>query len=119
LGSHLDHRDELETFFESLGAFAAGTRTKYAQLLKRLFAWAKRKRHIAESPISDVDARKTKKARLIPISDRLAAVLEMRRAIAVDETPAGTAYVFGDKIGARTKSIKKAWETCVLKARGY
>ena len=22
-----------------------------------------------------------------------------------------TAYVFGDKIGARTKSIKKAWET--------
>jgi integrase len=181
--------DVLEKFFESLGGFAAGTRTKYAQLLKRLFAWAKRKRYIAESPISDestikgekgaerrrriypdeedrllaiaprrlqsliitaleslcrlgellalkwedvnldnrtlliaakeVGARKTKKARSIPISDRLAAVLKMRRATVTGEARADTAYVFGDDIGARTKSIKKAWETCVLKARGY
>ena len=178
--------DVLETFFESLSALAAGTRTKYSQLLKRLFLWAKRKGYIAESPISaestikgekgaerrrriypdeedrllavaprrlqsliiaaleslgrlgellalkwedvhldnrtlfiaaqEVGARKTKKARSIPISDRLAAVLEMRRTNVAGES---TAYVFGDEIGALTKSIKKAWETCVLKAHGY
>ena len=181
--------DVLERFFESLSAFAAGTRTKYSQLLKRLFLWAKRKGYITESPISDestikgekgaerrrriypdeedrllavaprrlqsviiaaleslgrlgellalkwedvhlnqrtlliaaqeVGARKTKKGRTIPISDRLAAVLEMRRTNVAGEVCEGTAYVFGDEIGAPTKSIKKAWETCVLKAHGY
>ena len=50
---------------------------------------------------------------------RLAAVLKMRRATVTREARAETAYVFGDDIGGRTKSIKKAWETCVLKARGY
>ena len=45
--------DVLETFFDSLSTFAAGTRTKYAQLLKRLFLWAKRKGYLTESPISD------------------------------------------------------------------
>jgi integrase len=66
----------------------------------------------------EVGARKTKKARLIPISDRLAAVTKMHRTSEDGETVAKTAYVFGDEIGARTKSIKKAWETCVLKAHG-
>jgi integrase len=181
--------DQLEAFFESLSALAAGTRTKYSQLLKRLFLWAKRKGYIAESPISDestikgekgaerrrriypdeeerllaaaprrlqsliiaaleslcrvgellklkwedvhldhrtlliaaeeAGARKTKKARSIPISDRLAAVLEMLRTNADGEAREGTAYVFGDETGRPTKSIKKAWETCVLKAHGY
>jgi hypothetical protein len=45
--------DVLEMFFESLSVLAAGTRTKYSQLLKRLFLWAKRKGPINESPISD------------------------------------------------------------------
>jgi integrase len=47
----------------------------------------------------EVGARKTKKGRLVPISDRLAAVLKMRRSLA-GETPAGTTNVFGDEIGA-------------------
>jgi hypothetical protein len=37
----------------SIVTCAAGTRTKYAQLLKRLFLWAKRRGSIRESPISD------------------------------------------------------------------
>lgn len=67
----------------------------------------------------EVGARKTKKARSNPISDRLAAVLEMCRTNEAGEPREGTAHVFGDEIGAPTKSIKKAWETCVLKAHGY
>ena len=30
-----------------------------------------------------------------------------------------TAYVFGNETGERVLSVKKAWETCVLKAHGY
>jgi integrase len=68
----------------------------------------------------EVGARKTKRARVIPISDRLAAVLEMRRTyVAGEARDGGTGYVFGDEVGAPTKSIKKAWATCVLKAHGY
>jgi integrase len=28
-------------------------------------------------------------------------------------------YVFGDAVGERVKDIKKAWETCILKAHGH
>jgi len=42
----------------------------------------------------------------------------MRRATAVGETVAGTAYVFGNEIGARTKSIKEGI-TGSRKTHGY
>jgi integrase len=56
--------------------------------------------------------------RMVPIATRLAAVLQM-----VDTDPAGrkyppTAYVFG-ALGEPVKNIKKAWETCVLRAHGH
>jgi integrase len=120
--------------------------------------WAKRKRYIAESPISDESIIKGEKGaerrrriyadeedRLLAIAPRrlqslIVAALESlcrlgellalkwrdvnldKRTllIAAKEVGAGKtkkAHVFGDEIGERTKSIKKAWETCVLKAR--
>ena len=56
--------------------------------------------------------------RTVPISTRLAALLQM-----ADTDPAGrtyppTAYVFG-ALGGPVKTIKKAWETCVLRAHGH
>jgi integrase len=30
-----------------------------------------------------------------------------------------TAYGFGDETGGRVKSVKRAWESCVLRAHGY
>ena len=62
---------------------------------------------------------KGKKHRHIPISRRLLAVLEMAQ-----HDPAGhrfgpEAFVFGDEIGQRVSSPKKAWETAVLKAHGH
>lgn len=55
--------------------------------------------------------------RTVPISTRLAAVLDM-----ANTDPAGrgyppTAYVFG-VLGEPVQTIKKAWETCVLRAYG-
>ncbi len=52
---------------------------------------------------------KTRRERIIPISTRLMAILEMRR-----PDPAGAglppdAYVFGDAIGRRVKSVQEAW----------
>jgi integrase len=54
---------------------------------------------------------KTRRERIIPISTRLMAMLEMRRA-----DPAGCelppeAYVFGDALGRRVKSVQGAWTT--------
>ena len=59
---------------------------------------------------------KTRTARVIPISTRLNSVLEMRR-----HDPAGRefgpdAYVFGDRLGRRRKSVRTAWENACERA---
>jgi integrase len=61
---------------------------------------------------------KDEEDRILPISSRLAAVLEMVRTDPAGRAYPPTAYVFGE-LGKRTKSVKKAWQTCVLKAHGY
>ena len=53
---------------------------------------------------------KTRKARLVPISARLLAVLEMRRLSPSGEAFGPEAYVFGDEIGQRRKSVRADWE---------
>lgn len=62
---------------------------------------------------------KTKAGRVLPISARLVAVLEMAR-----HDPAGALFgpdaaVFGDVVGRPVKDIKRAWETAVMKAHGH
>jgi len=59
--------------------------------------------------VIQADKAKTRTARIIPISSRLKAVLEIRK-----HDPAGApfgpeAYVFGDSIGRRIKSVQTAW----------
>jgi integrase len=63
-------------------------------------------------------ARKTGRSRLLPMSARLAAMLEMAQTDAAGRTYPPLAYVFG-VLGQRLKTIKKAWETCVLRAHGH
>jgi integrase len=60
---------------------------------------------------------KALRRREIPISQRLRALLEMRRTDPAGENYPATAYVFG-VAGARVKSVKTAWENAVLKAHG-
>jgi len=63
---------------------------------------------------------KTARARRVPISKRLSAVLEMRRDalrtqldLKPDEMLSGNLYVFGNEIGQRVGAIKTAWRlTC-------
>jgi integrase len=55
--------------------------------------------------------------RYVPISTRLAAVLEMAARDPADPWPS-TAHVFGS-LGEAVDSIDKAWETCVLRAHGH
>jgi integrase len=77
---------------------------------------------------------KTKTARVLPISTRLAAVFEMARTaleafmasgptakLTETEREAflGGCYVFGDEAGLKVGNVKRAWETAVLKAHGY
>ena len=57
--------------------------------------------------------------RLVPISMRLVAVLELARHDPAGREFPSEAYVFGDQVGRRVGSIKKAWQTAVLKAYGH
>lgn len=68
-----------------------------------------------------LEAAKTKTAetRTIPIGPRLRAELDMRRHGADGEDHPPTAYIFGNEAGEQVSSIRRAWETCVLKANGY
>jgi integrase len=52
---------------------------------------------------------KTKRDRVVPISNRLKAILEMRRKDPAGEDLAGHLFVFGNELGQQTKSIKTAW----------
>ena len=62
---------------------------------------------------------KTKRDRGIPISSRLKSILEMRRFDPAGQPLPTDAYVFGNAIGQRVKSVKRTWYTAVLKAHGH
>jgi integrase len=77
---------------------------------------------------------KTKTTRILPISTRLAGVLDMARTalettmdsgptrnITAQERAAllGRCFVFGDETGLKVANCKRAWETAVLKAHGH
>lgn len=52
---------------------------------------------------------KTKSDRVVPMSSRLRAILELRRLGPDGKELPGDAYVFGDEIGRKVGSIKTAW----------
>jgi integrase len=56
--------------------------------------------------------------RVLPISPRLAGVLEMARTDPAGREYKPSAYVFGE-LGVRVKSVKRAWVTAVLKGHGH
>jgi integrase len=56
---------------------------------------------------------KAKKDRRVPISTTLRAVLDARRNDPAGEPLPADAFVFGDEVGRRRRSIKTAWRlTC-------
>lgn len=62
---------------------------------------------------------KTRSDRRIPISQRLRAVLELRRLDPAGQPYEPHHYVFGNALGQRVIDIKRAWMTAVLKAHGH
>ena len=61
---------------------------------------------------------KDEETRRLPISARLAAVLDMARTDPDGQRYRPSAYVFGE-LGERVRRITKAWDTCVLRAHGH
>jgi integrase len=59
---------------------------------------------------------KTRTARIVPISTRLLAVLEMRRLDPAGKEFGPDAYVFGNEVGERVPTIRKAWDTARVAA---
>jgi integrase len=66
----------------------------------------------------EAGAKKTGRARTVPISARLAAILEMAKTDSAEREHPPSAFVFGE-LRERVQSIDKAWGTCVLRAYGY
>lgn len=68
-----------------------------------------------------IRAENTKDAevRRLPISSRLTAVLEMAQTDPAGRTHPPASFVFGDALGRRVRSVKKARETCVLRAHTH
>ena len=62
---------------------------------------------------------KTRRDRRIPISSRLKSILEMRRFDPAGQPMPADRYVFGNEIGQRVQSIKRAWNTAALRAHGH
>ena len=69
-------------------------------------------RLLAENTKDDED-------RILPLSSRLLAVLQMAQTDPSGEPFGLDAYVFGDTVKRRVKSVKKPWQTAVLKAHGH
>ncbi len=61
---------------------------------------------------------KTRKARTIPISTRLKTILDMRRLDPIGAPHAPDVFVFGNALGQKIDSPKRAWMRAVLKAHG-
>jgi integrase len=70
------------------------------------------------NPLLDLPASKTKtkRDRVVPISGRLKVVLEMRRYDPAGEPHGAQAYVFGNEIGQRTRSVTTAWRGACRRA---
>ena len=62
---------------------------------------------------------KTRTGRVLPVSARLAGILELAKTDPAGQTFGPEKFVFGDVVGQQVGDIKRAWETCVLKAHGY
>ena len=56
--------------------------------------------------------------RVLPISARLSAVLTMAKTDPAGHDFKAEAYVFGE-LGQQVANVKRAWETCVLRAHGH
>jgi integrase len=60
---------------------------------------------------------KTKRDRVVPISSRLKAILDMRRHDPAGKALPPHAYTFGNELGERVKSIKTAWRLTCRRAK--
>jgi integrase len=59
---------------------------------------------------------KTRTERIVPISTRLLGMLEMRKLDPAGEPLPPDAYVFGDALGRKVKSVRTAWENACERA---
>ena len=62
---------------------------------------------------------KTETGRVIPISTRLAGILELAKTDPTGEDFKPEDFVFGDSVGREVTDVKKAWEACLLKAHRH
>lgn len=104
----------------SLIVAALSTGCRVGELLSLQWAQIQHdEKGVARTLVLPASKTKTKTDRAIPIGQRLAAELAMRRHGPDGKELPLDAYVFGDEAGGQVKSVKRAWESCVLRAHGF
>jgi len=114
LGRHIGSKTEAEAEAAKIrAAILAGTFERAADRLAREL-----RQTACGVRAVERGAKKTGRSRLLPMSARLSATLDMAKTDPAGRPYPPAAYVFG-QLGARVREIKKAWETCVLRAHGH
>jgi integrase len=99
---------------------ALSTGCRLGELLSLQWSQVQRDEHgRARWLVLAAEKTKTAETRVIPIGPRLKAELEMRQHAPDGKNHPPEAYVFGDEAGGQVKSVRRAWETAVLKAHGH
>jgi integrase len=91
---------------------------RLAEILAIRWADVDLEKHCVLIRAVEVGAKKTSRARELPLSSRLLGVLEMAKPDPSGREYKPTTYVLG-VLGVRVKSVKKAWETAVLRSHGH
>jgi integrase len=97
---------------------AIETGARKGELLALKFGAVDVKKRTVFIRAEETGAKKTRRPRLLPISTRLEAVLEMAKVDPAGKDYTSEQYVFG-QLGARVQDVKKTWETAILKAHQH
>jgi integrase len=97
---------------------AVETGARKGELLALKFADVDVEKRTVFIRAAEEGARKTGRSRLLPMSTRLKAVIEMAKTDPSGNDYRSEQYVFG-QLGERVRDVKKTWETAVLKAHSH
>jgi integrase len=116
LGEEQRLLDAADDHLKALIIAALHTGCRKEELLDMQWFQVSFERNVINIPASKA---KSKRSRDIPITANLKAILEMRRTDPAGREFGPNAYVLGNAVGERVKSIRLQWDRARLRANGY
>jgi len=108
--------DAADDHLKAIIIAALHTGCRKDELLNMQWSQVSFERNVVNIPASKA---KSKRSRNIPMTSKLRAILEMRRTDPAGREFGPNAYVFGNAVGEKVRSIRKQWDAARLIAHGY